>query len=169
MLAGKTREVAEVLRKAMRERYGAEHLNEHFADTRDTLCYATSENQRAVLELVASGGDVALVIGGYNSSNTSHLVELFEEQLPTFFVRDAAEIISADLIRHLERSSNQIITSRNWLPSSDEAVEILVGAGASCPDVLVEQVLVKVAGFFGLEEYFPQALVKLEKCLSGTP
>ena len=78
MLATETQAIAELLRQAMITRYGEEDIDEHFADTNDTLCYATKENQDATVALIEDGGDVAVVVGGYNSSNTSHLVELCE-------------------------------------------------------------------------------------------
>src|SRR5690606_22979449 len=89
MLAEETKTISAIFRDAMRDHFGEQNLDDHFADTRDTLCYATSENQGAVRGLVESGGDLAIVVGGYNSSNTSHLVELCEERLPTFYIKDA--------------------------------------------------------------------------------
>ena len=69
-----------LLRTAMITRYGEENIKNHFADTRDTLCYATNDNQKAVYGLMEKDADLALVIGGYNSSNTTHLVELLEKK-----------------------------------------------------------------------------------------
>ena len=94
MLASETQAIADLLRQAIIARYGEENPAEHFADTKDTLCYATKENQDATLALIAEGGDVAVVVGGYNSSNTSHLVELCEHKLPTYFIRDAEELLN---------------------------------------------------------------------------
>ena len=100
MLATETQAIADLLRGAMVDRYGEERIDDHFADTKDTLCYATKENQDATLALIEGRGDLALVVGGYNSSNTSHLVELCEGRMPTYFIRDAGEIESPQFIRH---------------------------------------------------------------------
>ena len=90
--------------------------------------------------------DLVIVVGGYNSSNTSHLVELCEGRVPVFYVKGAEEIISKDCIRHLDLNSGVKMTS-GWLPSKPK-VEIMVSAGASCPDAMVEAVLARVAQFF---------------------
>jgi 4-hydroxy-3-methylbut-2-enyl diphosphate reductase len=160
MLAQETQAISELLRAALLERYGPEKIGEHFADTRDTLCYATAENQEAVLGLLASGGDLALVVGGYNSSNTSHLVELCAERLPTYFIKDADELISEVQIRHLDLHSHQTVLTSDWLPAK-RPLEILLTAGASCPDALVDQVIQKVASFMGIEQQIEQALQRL--------
>lgn len=165
MLASETQEIAELLRTAMRRRFGDAQLSEHFADTRDTLCYATNENQEATQALIAAGGDLALVVGGYNSSNTSHLVELCAEKLPTYYIKDAGEILSRDEIRHLDLASHQVITSRQWMPSSDHPISILLTAGASCPDAQVDQVIERVAEFFPERRSVEQALTTFEMSL----
>ena len=146
MLAEETHEIAQMMRQAVIDRFGDQHVSEHFADTRDTLCYATSENQRSMKALLTVAADLAIVVGGYNSSNTSHLVELCEGKVPVFYVKGAEEIISREEIRHLDLHSGVTI-STDWLPSK-EKVRILVSAGASCPDAMVEAVLVRVAELF---------------------
>ena len=128
-------------------------MSTHFADTRDTLCYATKENQDATLALIADGGDVAVVVGGYNSSNTSHLVELCQQHLPTYFIRDADELLSTKRIRHLELETKQVKTTENWLfeetgSARKTPTDIVLTAGASCPDVLLDEVLQKIVGWF---------------------
>jgi len=164
MLATETQAIADLLREAIRTTYGDTETSEHFADTRDTLCYATKENQDATLALIADGGDVAVVVGGYNSSNTSHLVELCEQRLPTYFVRDADELLSPKEIRHLELETKQVRTTKDWLfpvsgqqediPSPENLLtdnhktDIVLTAGASCPDVLLDEVLQKIVGWF---------------------
>jgi 4-hydroxy-3-methylbut-2-en-1-yl diphosphate reductase len=147
MLASDTQSITDLLRNAIEDYFGKDNLSNHFADTRDTLCYATSENQDAVHSLVASGGDLAIVVGGYNSSNTSHLVEICEEHIPTYYIKDADEIISAEVIRHLDWRHSKVIESQNWLPRSEESLDILVTAGASCPDAIVDEVIQKVASY----------------------
>ncbi len=151
MLATETLEVSEILKKAMIQKYGIQNLEEHFADTKDTLCYATWENQNSLKVLLESKGDIAIIVGGYNSSNTSHLVELCEEKLPTFYIKDEEEIISKDKIRHLNLKKKETIITENWFPRK-EPIVILLSAGASCPDALVDKVIQKIAKIFDVEE-----------------
>ncbi|MFN4894298.1 MAG: 4-hydroxy-3-methylbut-2-enyl diphosphate reductase [Pseudomonadota bacterium] len=146
MLAEETHEIAQMMRQALIDRYGEGAIGEHFADTRDTLCYATSENQRSMRALLEHSADLAVVVGGYNSSNTSHLVELCEGLVPVFYVEDADEILSRDEIRHLDLHRGVTVT-RDWLPNKAK-VEILISAGASCPDAMVEAVLARIASLF---------------------
>jgi 4-hydroxy-3-methylbut-2-enyl diphosphate reductase len=151
MLATETQAIADLLRQAMVDRYGGEHIDEHFADTKDTLCYATKENQDATLALIEDRGDLALVVGGYNSSNTSHLVELCEAKMPTYFVRDAGEIESPQSIRHWDIHARTVCETTDWLPmdsTDDGPVDIILTAGASCPDALLDEVLFKVVSWF---------------------
>ncbi len=147
MLAAETREVALVIQEALAERYGAENLEDHFADTSDTLCYATNENQNATYALIARGADIGLVIGGYNSSNTSHIVELCEGAMKTYFIQTAGEIVSDEEIRHFDLEKRQVITSRNWLPDK-RPLDVVVTCGASCPDAIVDEVILRVLSFF---------------------
>jgi len=159
MLAAETQAVSAVLRQVMLELYGEAQLVEHFADTSDTLCYATNKNQEAVKALIESGGDLALVVGGYKSSNTSHLVRLCQSRLPAYYIEDAQEIVDAASIRHFDLDLGRVITSRNWLPlGSKEPLEILLTAGASCPDAVVDEVIVKIAGLAGVLDRLPKAL-----------
>jgi len=146
MLAEETHEIAQMMRQALVDRFGIDAIGEHFADTRDTLCYATSENQRSMRALLENQADLAVVVGGYNSSNTAHLVELCQGRVPVFYVKDADEIISRELIRHLDLHSG-VTVSNNWLPNK-QRVTILISAGASCPDAIVEAVLARLAGLF---------------------
>ncbi len=120
----------------------------HFADTADTLCYATNENQSATYGLMEERADMALVVGGYNSSNTMHLVELLEERFPTYHIRDASEIKSRTEIHHFNQWNRQVERTRNWMPKAAEPVTIALTSGASCPDALVDEVLLKVASYF---------------------
>ena len=142
MLATETAAIAERLRQAVVARDGDDA---NVADTSDTLCYATKENQDATEALIASGADVALVVGGYNSSNTSHLVELCEDAgLPTYFVRDAGEIDGPGRIRHFDWRTKTAAETADWFPTPDalgRPVEVLLTAGASCPDALLDEVI----------------------------
>jgi 4-hydroxy-3-methylbut-2-en-1-yl diphosphate reductase len=146
MLAEETHEISQLMREAVVARFGVDAIEKHFADTRDTLCYATSENQRSMRALLESPADLAIVVGGYNSSNTSHLVELCEGKVPVFYVKDADEIHSREEIQHLDLHKG-VVTTKSWLPEKDK-VHILVSAGASCPDAMVEAVLSRVASLF---------------------
>jgi 4-hydroxy-3-methylbut-2-enyl diphosphate reductase len=147
MLATETHEIAAELRRALAERYGAEEIAEHFADTSDTLCYATNENQNATYALIDHGADLAIVVGGYNSSNTSHLVELCAASMPTYFVQGADDLISAGVIRHFSLARRTLETSSNWLPAN-RPLDIVLTCGASCPDAILDEVLKRLLGMF---------------------
>ncbi len=165
MLATETQRISLVLREAIIERYGSDDLEMHFADTRDTLCYATNENQDAVRALVESGGDLAVVVGGYNSSNTSHLVELCEKVMPSYYIKDSSEIKSAELIRHLDLDSGEVIETPKWLSgmiSKNKPVDILITAGASCPDIIVDEVITKISSFFPSTKSLDKVVEELE-------
>ena len=150
-LATDTQAISDYLKNIIIEKFGKESASTHFADTRDTLCYATNDNQSAVLELLNTPADLAIVMGGKNSSNSSHLVELCEQKLPTYFIDDANKIID----------ENKIIKT-NWNDKSEEIIEkylpakntvtILMTSGASCPDTVVESVIRKIAGYYNVEE-----------------
>lgn len=146
MLATETAAIAELLRTAMIDRYGVEFVSYHFADTSDTLCYATNENQDATKALIEAGADLAIVVGGYNSSNTSHLVELCEERMPTYFVSDEHEILGPDRIRHFRYALKQTVETTGWLPGG-RPLDVVLTAGASCPDVLLDRVIERIVGF----------------------
>jgi 4-hydroxy-3-methylbut-2-enyl diphosphate reductase len=147
MLATETEAIAEYLKNIMVEKFGIDNIREHFADTRDTLCYATHDNQRATLSLLEEKADLAIVVGGYNSSNTSHIVELCREKLPTYFVSSAKKIISKDKISHFNLQNKLEITSENYLDYKNP-VTIILTSGASCPDSIVEEVMNKLLSFF---------------------
>ena len=172
MLASETKQIAKILRDSLVDRYGAQNIDQHFADTRDTLCYATYENQTATKALIDSGADLAIVVGGYNSSNTSHLVELCQEKFPTYYIKDAAEITNACEIRHFDLPSGQLVHSKNWLARhlSRERVEIAVTSGASCPDKTVEEVIEKISALCQLQ-HPRQGIAETEKAaeLGGQP
>lgn len=147
MLASETEAIADLIRQTMIEKFGLENIKKHFADTRDTLCYATNDNQSATLGLMNEKADLAIVVGGYNSSNTSHLVELLEDKFPTYFVSEADKIISDSRILHYDLSTHSERITENFLPLNRPVV-IAVTSGASCPDSIVDDVLNKLIGFF---------------------
>lgn len=147
MLATETQAIADYLKQTMINTHGADSFKEHFADTRDTLCYATNDNQKATYGLLEQEADLAIVVGGYNSSNTSHLVELCEEKFPTYFISSAAEISDPASISHFNYHEKQEKQTKDWLPQKDR-VNIILTSGASCPDSMVDQVLQKVLSYF---------------------
>lgn len=152
-LATDTQAIAEYLKNVMQKHYGLTDANigERFADTRDTLCYATNDNQTAVTAMLSTPADIAIVVGGYNSSNTTHLVELCEEKLPTFFINNEEKILSSKEILHFNFHTKQEDLTHNYLPEN-KPLKILVTSGASCPDALVEKVIRRLAGFYHVEE-----------------
>ncbi len=116
MLASETQAIADLLKETMIKKYGNENLRNHFADTRDTLCYATNDNQEATYKLLECDADIAIVVGGYNSSNTSHIVELCEEKFTTFFISSANEILEKKSIKHYNLKSKKEVITNNFLP-----------------------------------------------------
>ncbi len=153
MLASDTQAIADFLKQVMIQHYGLTEANtaERFADTRDTLCYATNDNQTAVSGMLDTDADIALVIGGYNSSNTSHLVELCEAKLPAYFISSESKIQSREKILHYNFHTKEEVLTTGFLPKHNPA-KLLITSGASCPDALVENVIRKVASFYNVED-----------------
>lgn len=153
MLASETQGIADYLKQVMIEHYqlSADKISDRFADTRDTLCYATNDNQSAVMGMLAQEADLAIVIGGYNSSNTSHLVELCEQKMPTYFVKNESCLIDENTITHYDLHSHEEKTTTNYLPTQ-HPLHIMVTSGASCPDALVEGVVKRIAELTGNTE-----------------
>jgi len=147
MLASETEEIAGYFKELMIKKYGAENLALHFADTHDTLCYATNENQDATYGLLNTNADLAIVVGGYNSSNTSHLAELCERKFPTYFISSANEIENKDLIRHFDYHTKKMKSTANFLPSKIP-LRIVITSGASCPDSLLDEVMHRINSFY---------------------
>ena len=147
MLATETQAIADYLKQTMIRKYDKENINMHFADTKDTLCYATYDNQQATIELLKQDADFAVVVGGYNSSNTGHLVELCEEKLTTYFISDDEKIVSPSEIRHYDIHFKKEILTNNFIPGKD-VVDIILTSGASCPDAVLDRVLQKLLSCF---------------------
>ena len=147
MLASETEAIAELLKNALINKYGADKLNAHFADTKDTLCYATNDNQESTYGLLNVNADLAIIVGGYNSSNTTHIVELCEKKFKSYFVSSAEKILSKGSIRHFDLHSKKEILIDNFIPET-EPVNIILTSGASCPDAIVDLVLRKIISFF---------------------
>ncbi len=138
MLRGETEEVQRRLRQAMTTKYGATQLEKHFRFF-DTICGATQDRQDALEKLLREPLDLLIVIGGYNSSNTSHLAEMGEAKLPTFFIKNAAKMVSTGVIQHYDQHRQAEVETRNWLPTGKVTVGIT--AGASCPNNLIEDAI----------------------------
>jgi 4-hydroxy-3-methylbut-2-enyl diphosphate reductase len=141
MLRGETEEVQGRLKDAMIARYGENALSQHFRSF-DTICGATQDRQDALRVLLKDKMDLLLVVGGYNSSNTSHLAEMGEESLATYFIKNASMVISENQICHYNLHSKEEIRTENWLPSGEITVGIT--AGASCPNNLIEDVIRRI-------------------------
>lgn len=143
MLASDTQEIADYLKGEVEK----QSLDDSFADTRDTLCYATNDNQRAVYGMLEQPADLALVIGGYNSSNTSHLVELCEEKVPTYYISSADKLLSDKEISHFDYHKGIEKITSNYLPNK-EITDILITSGASCPDAVVDEVIQQLVALY---------------------
>ncbi|XWN37048.1 MAG: 4-hydroxy-3-methylbut-2-enyl diphosphate reductase [Balneola sp.] len=167
MLATETQEVMDILKEAAIKLHGESDILNHFADTSDTLCYATNENQSATLTLAETDADIALVVGGYNSSNTMHLVEILEHSFPTFHVRDAGEIKSETEIAHFDQWKKEILKTEKWLPKDKSPLKVALTSGASCPDVLVDEVMLRVLEFFDAVKEVDEVIAPFDKKLSA--
>ena len=139
----------------MQSKHGEENTKDHFADTRDTLCYATNDNQQSTYALLETDADLAIIVGGYNSSNTSHIKELCDERFISYFINGADEIKSMNLIHHFNYEEKKHLVSENFL-TTKRPVKIVLTSGASCPDSVVDAVLEKIL------RYFPEARSKEE-------
>jgi 4-hydroxy-3-methylbut-2-enyl diphosphate reductase len=138
MLRGETEEVQRRFKGAMEKKFGTAEIDKHFRFF-DTICGATQDRQDALQKLLREPMNLLVVIGGYNSSNTSHLAEMGEGRLPTYFIKNAAKMESDKLIRHYDQHDKKEIETRDWLPPGNITVGIT--AGASCPNNLIEDVI----------------------------
>jgi 4-hydroxy-3-methylbut-2-en-1-yl diphosphate reductase len=162
MLASDTQEISDYLKKVMTNTYNLDDKNteERFADTRDTLCYATNDNQSAVYGLLQQKADLAIVTGGYNSSNTTHLVELCEAKLPTYFISGEEKILQNNSILHYNIHNKCEQLTEKFL-ADKKPVTILMTSGASCPDALVEGIINKLKSIFGVTKPVEELLQAL--------
>jgi 4-hydroxy-3-methylbut-2-enyl diphosphate reductase len=138
MLRGETEEVQRRFKAAMAKKYGAADIDKHFRFF-DTICGATQDRQDALEKMLLDPPNLLLVIGGYNSSNTSHLAEMGEHVLPTYFIKNAAMMKSTALIRHYNQHKKEEVETRDWLPSG--TITVGITAGASCPNNLIEDTI----------------------------
>jgi 4-hydroxy-3-methylbut-2-enyl diphosphate reductase len=147
MLRGETEEVQRRIRQAIVDRDGPELAEKNFRFF-DTICGATQERQDALRELLNVPMDLLLVVGGYNSSNTSHLAEMGEEKLPTYFVLNASRLVSATEIKHYNLHEKREVVSHFWLLNGPAVIGIT--AGASCPNNLIEETLIRLFELRGI-------------------
>jgi len=150
MLAEETKEITQFFENVMKKKYGEEYYKEHIANTRDTLCYATNENQISTHEVSKIDADLSIIVGGYNSSNTSQLVKICEKKFPTFFISSEDKIISKKKIIHFNVEQKKEITTEEYLPKNKK-INIIIASGASCPDSILERVLEKICSFYNEE------------------
>ena len=148
MLASDTQGISDYLKQVVTDHHQLKttEVERHFANTRDTLCYATNDNQEATYHLLQHEADFAVVVGGYNSSNTAHLVELCEAQLPTFFIQSQESILAKNSIKRYDLHEKEEISS-DFIPEKEKTT-ILLTCGASCPDAVMEAVMLKILSFF---------------------
>ncbi len=163
MLASDTQGIADYLKQVMirHHQLAPDAVDEHFANTRDTLCYATNDNQDATYALLNHPANLAIVAGGYNSSNTSHLVELCESKLPTYFIASADKILSENLIQHFDLHRKEEITTENYLPRV-KPLTVLLTCGASCPDAVVEGILMRILDFYADSHPVEEVMAQFE-------
>lgn len=147
MLRGETEEVQRRLKRAMEQKFGPANIDKHFRFF-DTICGATQDRQDALNKLLAEPLDLLLVIGGYNSSNTSHLAEIGEAKLPTYFIKNAQMMVSDKLIRHYNQHQHAEVETKDWFPAQAQTVGIT--AGASCPNNVIEDVIRRLFEFRGV-------------------
>jgi 4-hydroxy-3-methylbut-2-enyl diphosphate reductase len=147
MLRGETEEVQRRLKRAMGQKFGETVIDKHFRFF-DTICGATQDRQDALNKLLAEPLDLLLVIGGYNSSNTSHLAEIGEAKLPTYFIKNAQMMVSDQLIRHYNQHTHAEVETQNWFPG--KAMTVGITAGASCPNNVIEDVIRRLFEFRGV-------------------
>ena len=139
MMRGETEEVQRRFKAAVEKKFGPEKLHEHFRFF-DTICGATQERQDALQHLLNEHMDLLIVVGGYNSSNTSHLAEMGEEMLPTYFIKNAQKMINAGEISHYNQHEKHEMETLDWLPL-DRDITVGFTAGASCPNNLIEDAI----------------------------
>ena len=148
MLRSETEEIQRRLRQAMSDRHGPAEIDKHYRMF-DTICGATQERQDALIHLLEEPLDMMIVVGGYNSSNTSHLAEMSEGRMPTFFIRNASKILSEKSILHFDLHKQEEVLTENWLPAGD--IYVGITAGASCPNNLIDDAVRRLFELRGVD------------------
>ena len=143
MLASETKKIIELITTTFQEIHQKEDVQNYITNTRDTLCYATNENQESTIELLKHNVDIAVVVGGYNSSNTTHLTELSSQKVPTFFINSSEKIFLNNSIKHFDIHTKKEVLTHNFLPKKE--CKIILTSGASCPDIIIEKVMMKIS------------------------
>ncbi|MBD3637293.1 MAG: 4-hydroxy-3-methylbut-2-enyl diphosphate reductase [Crocinitomicaceae bacterium] len=166
MLAEETEKISNFLKDVMLAKYGSENIEYHFGSTRDTLCYATNDNQQASAELAKQQLDLVIVVGGHNSSNTTHLVELLKKETPTYFISSEMDLLNEKSIRHFDIEEGKVIETYGYLPKR-EKLRIGLTSGASCPDALMERVMLKLLSFTDEFADIDAAIDRLEEQTNG--
>jgi 4-hydroxy-3-methylbut-2-enyl diphosphate reductase len=161
MLATETQDIADFFKKIKIKEHDENHLD-YFADTRDTLCYATNDNQESTLQVLKKGADLALVIGGYNSSNTSQIVAILQQKMATYFIQDEKEIQSLEVIQHFDYPTHQLLNTTHWLPEK-RPIQIVLTSGASCPDTILESVLLRILELIPPEKELSEAIHEFDQ------
>ena len=138
MLSSESLEVAQLFQEAMVQRYGKETLDSHFRSF-DTICSATQERQDAVVSMVKEGLDAMVIVGGYNSSNTTHLCEIASLHTRAYHIEDAECLLSKEKIRHKPVGEKKLLETGSWI--KEGPVKIGVTAGASTPDRVTGEVI----------------------------
>jgi 4-hydroxy-3-methylbut-2-enyl diphosphate reductase len=164
MLATETQEITDYLRGIMIQKYGEEEIKEHMADTRDTLCYATNDNQSATYGLLEKEADLAVVVGGFNSSNTTHLVELLEQKFPTYFIRSEEDIKGKNDVHSFDIHTKKVMVQSNFLPNQKESLRVVITSGASCPDAVVDRVMQRILDLCESTVGIEDALKTMQTC-----
>src|SRR5580658_5008402 len=147
MLRGETEEVQRRFKAAMIKKYGESEVGKHFRFF-DTICGATQDRQDALEKLLQEPMNLLIVVGGYNSSNTSHLAEMGEAKLPTYFIKNAAKMESDKLIHHYNQHIRSEVVTHDWLPAGK--ITVGVTAGASCPNNLIEETIRRLFALRGI-------------------
>ena len=162
MLATDTQAIADYLKQIVIEKYNLDDASVglHFADTRDTLCYATNDNQTSTLSLMENEVDLAIVVGGYNSSNTSHLVEILEQKFPTYFIANESGIISKDEIHSYNIHQKFVEQKNDFLPDKPH-IRIALTSGASCPDAIVDEVIQRILALCNEDKPIEEVLLAI--------
>jgi 4-hydroxy-3-methylbut-2-enyl diphosphate reductase len=151
MLATESLEIGNMIKDALIDRYGTDTIDDHFRAF-DTICSATQDRQDAIIEMLTSGTDVSIVIGGFNSSNTMSLTSIAAQYGPAFHIEDADHLISSDRLRHKPIGQEPLTEDKKWLPEG--ALIITLTAGASTPNAKIGEVVERVLQLRGEQVHF---------------